>query len=354
MSQVQCLPTGIDRIDADRSTTKAGDGRGTVGVNVAVIDSGIDASHPDLNVVGGVSCVNDKLGPSVDPFGHGTEVAGVLAAADNNLGVVGVAPGARLWSARVVNRDGRSSISDMVCGIDWVTSTRKDVDPGNDIAVANMSLGFMTRQQPADDGNCGRTNRDALHLAICNSVAAGTTYVVAGGNSGIDFQSFAPASYDEVLTATAMVDFDGRPGGLVTSLEGTCVSPQNRPFVTDDGAAFFSNYATLSADQAHAFAAPGGCILTTASPGSAETPGPDRYVSDFSGTSASVPHVAGTVALCIASGPCAGLTPAEIIGKIGADSRTYSAQHPSYGFDGDPLHPISGKYYGYLIRAGLY
>ena len=66
------------------------------------------------------------------------------------------------------------------------------------------------------------------------------------------------------------------------------------------------------------------------------------------------PHVAGTVALCIASGPCAGLTPPQIVQKIVADAAAYNQANPGYGFLGDPLEPITGKYYGYLIRAGLY
>jgi subtilisin len=74
----------------------------------------------------------------------------------------------------------------------------------------------------------------------------------------------------------------------------------------------------------------------------------------ISGTSQAAPHVAGTVAVCIASGSCAGLGPPQIVRKIIGDAATYSTANPGYGFVGDPLHPISGKYYGYLIRAGLY
>jgi len=64
--------------------------------------------------------------------------------------------------------------------------------------------------------------------------------------------------------------------------------------------------------------------------------------------------VTGTVALCIASGPCAGLTPAQIIAKIVTDAQTYNTANPSYGFVGDLLRPVAGRYYGYLIRAALY
>ena len=77
-----------------------------------------------------------------------------------------------------------------------------------------------------------------------------------------------------------------------------------------------------------------------------------------SGTSIAGPHVTGTVALCIASGPCAGLTSAQIMAKITGDAAAYNQANPGYGCMGDPLRPTTGKqagrYYGYLLRAGLY
>jgi hypothetical protein len=66
------------------------------------------------------------------------------------------------------------------------------------------------------------------------------------------------------------------------------------------------------------------------------------------------PHVAGTVALCIAQGPCAGLTPAQVIAKVVGDAQGYLTAHPASGFVGDPLHPQGDHYYGPLVRAGLY
>ena len=328
----QCLPAGIDRIDADRSSARSGDGRGSVSVNVAVLDTGIDVSNPDLNVVGGKDCSAGKgLG---DPDGHGTHVAGTIAALDNGIGVVGVAPGARLWAVRVLNQNGLGAFSRIICGIDFVTSTRTNVDPSDDIVVANMSL----KGPGLDDGDCGNTKKDAVHVAICASVAAGVTYVVAAGNSGVDFQDGIPAAYDEVLTVTAVTDFDGRPGGLSSQ---NCLPDFD---FRDDTIAFFSDFATLSADQAHTIAAPGLCVLST-------VPGGYDLIS---GTSQAAPHVAGTIVLCIASGSCAGLGPPQIMRKIIGDAATYNTANPDYGFAGDPLHPISGKYYGNLIRAGLY
>jgi subtilisin family serine protease len=329
----QCVGTWADRVGASSSSTTSGDGAGSVNVNVAVIDSGIDVTHPDLNVVGGTDCTAGK--GFDDTFGHGTMVAGIIGAKDNGLGVVGVAPAASLWAVRVLNKNNTASKSQVLCGVDWVTATRTDSDPSNDIAVANMSLGG----QGADNGNCGNAPKnDPLHQAICASVASGVTYVVAAGNDSQDVQKVSPAAYDEVLTVTATVDTDGLAGGL--GPVSTCVAGN-----ADDTAASFSNFATLPTDQAHTVAAPGNCDETTFLGGG--------YITG-TGTSFAAPQVAGTVALCIASGPCAGLTPAQIIQKIVSDAAAYNTANPSYGFIGDPQHPIAGKYYGNLIRAALY
>jgi subtilisin len=336
------LPTGVDRIDGESSSTLSGNGSGTVDIDVAILDSGVDATQPDLNVAGGVNCTGDNLGTTVDPgkIPHGTFAGGIIGAKDDSSGIVGVAPGARLWSVRVIEpKKGITFLSWVVCGIDWVTSTRTDSDPTNDIDVANLSLGGPG----VDDGNCGETNGDAMHAAICSSVAAGVVYVASAGNETQDIAALRPASYDEVLTATSMSDFDGKPGGIGPK-------PKSTPTWTcghgaDDTATSFSNFATLSSDEEHTVAAPGDCIYSTGN-------GTEYLVR--SGTSFSAPHVAGVVALCIASGPCAGLTPAQIVEKIVADATAYNNANISYGFQGDPLRPISGKYYGYLIRAALY
>jgi len=325
----QTLPTGINRIDGDTSSTLSGNGSGSVNVNVAVIDTGIDSTHPDLNVVGGKGCA-PGVG-TTDGNGHGSHVSGTIAAKDDGNGVVGVVPGARLYAVKVLNDAGVGLSSDIVCGIDWVTSTRTDADPTNDIVAANMSLGGGG----SDDGNCGRSNADAEHLAICNSVNAGVTYVVAAGNDGVDFRSSTPAAYDEVLTVTAVADFNGAPGGGAAS---TCRSD------TDDQYASFSNFAVLAADQNHTIAAPGVCIYSTYMLGMYNT---------LSGTSMASPHMTGTVALCIATGACTG-TPSQIIAKVRGDAQAYNQANPGYGFTGDPSRPVSGRYYGYLTRAGAY
>src|SRR3989344_5107805 len=171
-TSLQSLPTGINRIDAEGLSNKG------TGVSVAVIDTGIQLSHPDLrtNIVGGRNC---SAGSSFnDGNGHGTHVAGTIAALDNGVGVVGVAPSAKLWAVRVLNNAGAGSWSSVICGLDFVTS--KAPKNGGPITVANLSLGGGG----ASDNNCGNSNNDALHKAICRARDAGVTIVVAAGNSG--------------------------------------------------------------------------------------------------------------------------------------------------------------------------
>ena len=344
---VQRLSFGVRRIDGDLSSTRSGDGRGAVNINVAVIDDGpIDADHPDLNVVGTTSCLkNDappESNPSNDPPGwHGTMVAGFIGARDNAFGRAGIAPGARIWGVEVFDNQGQGSESQMLCGLDWVTATRRDADPTNDIAVANLS-GSGHLEASAPRGACSAA-RDARLLAVCGLVNAGVVLVAAAGNEQNDLKDSWPATYDDVLTATAMADFDGEPGGLQPTASCTIVTPDQ----VDDAVAWFSNFATLAEDRVHTVAAPGVCIGSTY---------PNDLYAASSGTSFATPLVAGTVALCIASGPCAGLSPRQIIQKMVADAVAYNTakKNVGYGFQGDPLRPISSKYFGYLVRAAQY
>jgi len=321
----QTLPTGINRIEADSSSTISGNGSGSVNVAVAVIDTGIDIDHPDLNVVGGKNCSTGKSFD--DGHGHGTHVAGTIAAKDDAQGVVGVVPGAPLYAVRVLNNAGSGTTSTVVCGINWVAANAAALG----IKVANMSLGGSG----SDDGNCGNSNNDAEHKAICNLTAKGVTLVVAAGNSAVDMKGFIPAAYDEVLSTTAVADFNGLPGGGAAA---TCRSD------VDDTFADFSNFATLTSDQNHTIAAPGVCILSTWKGGGYNT---------ISGTSMASPHMAGTAALCIAYEFCTG-TVAQIVQMLRADADTYNNANTGYGFTGDPLRPVSGKYFGYLTTADNY
>jgi len=297
----QTLVTGVSRIKALDKTNKG------TGVNVAVIDTGIDVKHPDLaaNIAGGYNCSSGGTRNYSDGNGHGTHVAGIIAALGNG-GVVGVAPDAKLWAVRVLNDQGSGLFSDVICGIDFVDS--KSPAKGGPIKVANMSLGGWG----ADDGNCGNTNGDVLHQAICRAVADDVTFVVAAGNAGVDLSqptTFVPGAYDEVISASALADVNGAPcgGGGTTS------------YGADDTFASFSNYATSASDLNHLVGAPGVNIYSTYKGGSYAT---------LSGTSMASPHVAGSAALYVASHPDA--SPAAV-----RDALKAVGEPPNVSFNGD-------------------
>lgn len=349
----ESVPTGVRRIEA--STTESVQAASVA--RVAVIDTGIDLSHPDLpSAIDGVNCVVPGLRTqdAQDDHGHGTHVAGTIAAANAGPTVqgaeslVGVAPATPVVAVKVLTATGAGLWSQVICGIDWVTSTRKDGDPGNDVAVANMSLGG----DAASRGGCDDLS-DSLHKAICASTNAGVTYVVAAGNDGKDFAESVPARSPEVLTVTAMSDSDGMPaasGG----------APSCRTSEKDDSPATFSNYAVAPTEANHAIAGPGVCIRSTW-PGGLITL--DEPYHTISGTSMAAPHVAGTVAFCIGNGNrlCAGLSPTQIIQKVRDDAKAHATLDNGYGFQGDPLRPVTSggrkkvtAYYGYLVWAGGY
>src|SRR5574341_176155 len=219
----QTLPTGVDRIDAEQNTTP-----GPVDADIAIIDTGIDLDHPDLNVVQNVTFVSGTSNGD-DDHGHGSHVAGTAAAKDDDNGVVGVAPGARLWAVKVLNASGSGSNSQVIAGVDYVTQHATDIE------VANMSL--------------GGPNSKALNNAIKNSVAKGVVYAVAAGNSAINASSSSPANSPDVLTVSAIADFNGSCGGGAAY---TC------RLDVDDTFADFSNFGKVVD-----IAAPGVCISST-------------------------------------------------------------------------------------------
>lgn len=218
------------------------------GVRVAIVDSGIDLTHSDLEVVGGVSEVG-YTSSYTDDNGHGTHVAGIVAALDNQIGVVGVGPDIDLYAVKVLNRKGSGYTSDIIAGLEWCMN--------NDMDVVNMSLGSSYYVQSFQDA--------------CTALyESGTVIVAAAGNTGT-LQPFYPAAYAHVIGVGA----------------------------TDasDALAYFSTCGP------HVdLVAPGVSVYSTYKG--------DTYTT-LSGTSMASPHVAGVAALVIWA-DTDGWTPGEI------------------------------------------
>lgn len=258
-AESQVIPTGVSRagVPKDPNGQNLAITPPTT-VDIAIIDTGI-APLSDLNVQGGFSCIGGNSNAWQDDNGHGTHVAGIAAAKDNDVGVVGVAPGARLWAVKVLDSSGGGAFSDVICGLDWVAGQRNVID------IANLSLSGGQKR-----GDC---TAPALHLAVCTVVAAGIPVIVAAGNQGINADQRVPASYPEVITVSGIADSDGRPGRLGPK---PCFAEKDDMFLN------FTNFGA-SVD----IAAPGACIVSYGLSG--------ELVSE-SGTSEASPHVAGAAA----------------------------------------------------------
>lgn len=266
---IQDFPTGIDRSEADRAFPAVADDAIslTVPFDVAILDTGIDAGHPDLNVAGGRNFSGGNWRKWADKHGHGTHVAGTVGAIDNTDGVVGVAPGARLWGFKVCNDGGLCSTSARVASMDWIAARKADFKAGRsggiDFVSANMSIGFPGDAQPCSSSS------GALHQAACAMIDEGVVLAMSAGN-----ESQLKQGWPEPLIVTALADFDGKAGGAAAS---TC------RFDFDDTLADFSNFGPTMD-----IAAPGVCILST---------WPGGGTATLNGTSMASPHVAGAVAL---------------------------------------------------------
>jgi subtilisin family serine protease len=240
----QTLPWGINHVDADVSSTAAGNGSGAItNVRAYIIDTGVDTGHPDLTVA---AHINFAGGPNKDCNGHGTHVGGTVAARDNATDVVGVAPGVTLYGVKVLSCSGSGSYAGVISGIDWVTANA--IKP----AVANMSLGG------------GASN--AVDDAVRNSAASGVFYALAAGNEGANACNSSPARAGA-----------GTNNGIMTV---GAIDSANKE-------ASWSNYGSCVDIWA-----PGVSVLSTKSGGGTTT---------YSGTSMASPHGAGGGALYLSS-----------------------------------------------------
>lgn len=254
----QTIPWGIERIKAPDVWSITDGSSGGV-IEVAILDTGIDYDHPDLadNIAWAVSVLRGKVSTKPkdykDQNGHGTHVAGTIAALNNDIGVVGVAPAVEIYAVRVLDASGRGSYSDIILGIEQALLGPDGVldrdgdgiivgDPDDDAAeVISMSLG-------------GPSDLQAFHDAIIEAYNYGVVIVAASGNEGSSSPSY-PAAYPEVIAVGATDINDQVPWW---SNRGVEVS------------------------------APGVDILSTY---------PDDTYETLSGTSMATPHVSGVVAL---------------------------------------------------------
>jgi subtilisin len=243
-SDPQTLPWGIDRVDAEVAHANGETGNGA---DIAIIDTGIDSDHPDLqaNLGAGtafVSCRGGDCNTSWDDDNdHGTHCAGIADAVDNSEGVVGVSTEATLHAVKVLDSNGSGYWSDIAAGIEWVA------DQGYD--VGSMSLGGSSGSQ---------TVKDACSYAQSN----GVLLVAAAGNSGpcSDCVGY-PAAYSECLAVSSTNDTDG-----------------------------LSSFSSTGPEVE--LAAPGSDVYSTI-PGGYDT---------FSGTSMACPHVSGAAGQLMANG----------------------------------------------------
>jgi subtilisin family serine protease len=233
---VQILPWGVDRIDSESVWTT------TTGKNIktAVLDTGIDKSHNDLNVTAGINFVGKSPAKAPDPQkwdddnGHGTHVAGIIGALNNNIGVVGVAPETELYAIKSLDRNGSGYLSNIIAGLGWAVE--------NNIHILNMSLGTNSDIQSFKD-------------ACDNAKDMGIILVAAAGNDGGDVDY--PAAYESVI-AVAALDIDDNKAGFS--------SLGNEIVVSAPGVSIYSTYK-------------------------------DNSYASLSGTSMAAPHVAGALAL---------------------------------------------------------
>jgi len=238
LSSAQVIPWGVSRVQAP----KVWDVTEGNTVKVGIIDTGIDGKHPDLrgNVKGGVNTYN-STSPFTDENGHGTHVAGTVAALNNSFGVVGVAPRVELYALKCFSPDGTATLTDIAQAIDWAIH--------HQVHVLNMSFGSREESQ-------------ILHSAIKAALRAGIIMIASSGNASesLDY----PARYPEVFAIGAIDQ--------------------------KDRVAKFSNYGrTLN------YVAPGVDILSTwpVAPG----------YNTLSGTSMASPHISGLCALLLSQAP---------------------------------------------------
>lgn len=248
LGKAEEIQWGVRRVNAPAAWARNNIGRG---VKVGVVDTGIDPTHPEFagRILGGKNAIDDKQ-PWADDHSHGTHVAGIIAAASDSNGVVGVAPAANLYAIKVLTKDGQGSLFAILGGIMWCVQ--------NGMEVVNMSLG-------APQGN------QLFEMAVNQLASADIPLIAAAGNDGkaVNF----PAAYESAIAISAMCPEGGDENPKLCSGSAIATFSSRGPEVD--------------------FIAPGVKNLSTVLGG--------QYKA-YSGTSMAAPHAAGLAALAVAGG----------------------------------------------------
>lgn len=245
-----------------------------IDVDVAIMDTGIQTNHPDLNVYRAVAFADTNLPPD-DWLGHGTHVAGICGALDNNIGVVGVSPGVRLWGVRVIGPT-QSEWANVLAGFDYAAQH------ANEIEIVNCSF---------NNNGIGGVPQTALEQSLSNLVSHGVVVIAAAGNGSTDILGFDgiygtdddhfPAANPWVCAVSAFMDFNGELG--------------------DDYLATFTNYSSKTNAHGYFVTSPGLGIDVCAPGYQIYSASITNYYATLDGTSMAAPHVAGVAALYIAA-----------------------------------------------------
>jgi subtilisin family serine protease len=347
LAQVAQQPDdGINRVGADLSSTRSGDQRGVVNANIAIIDGGVQHDHPDLTVYvcfdftaynSEVSQLYQKSHPAlhkliienmiknkcVDETGHGTHVAGIAAAKDNNIGTVGVAPGAKILALDVCTKNDDCAFNGILGALDYVLGLWHVID------VVNISLGSE-----------GEKDVLSVYKDVIDRLAKlGVPVVVAAGNDNMDVRVRAPAGIPSAITVSAITDSDGKCGGIGSAVnDSVSVRGFDIPFSNlDDSIASYSNYGS-DID----IAAPGTNIRSTWIGGGYQT---------ITGTSMAAPHVAGAIALYKSIHGHF-----TTVNEIETFLHDHAISAPATTIPGAPLQPCDGHnngYYRQLQPSGI-
>lgn len=260
----QPIPWNISLVKAPAAWARGINGSG---INVAILDTGI-TSHPDLSIRGGVSFIPGSASFN-DLHGHGTHCAGIVAARNNNIGVVGVAPNANLYAVKVLNDQGSGQTSWIIAGMEWCVRNR--------IKVASMSLGGKSGPMTAYATAVKRCQDNGVTVVVAsgNSFGSAFPWVCAPANSVITGQvNASPIAVGAVDRACRIAPFSSRGGQSSPWNQVSCVAP---------GVAVNSTFKA------------------------------NGYIS-MSGTSMACPHVAGLAALIIQRYP--GISPYNVKRRI--------------------------------------